>query len=108
MVGVDALQLQREVSAFRGVLIVEDDEATADIGEDGSADFQKIEVVPAEWAVTSEVLHVEQQGELGVAAAQPGRVAGGDVPQLLVVGEAGESVAGCAFANDGESVGDGE
>ncbi len=69
-VGCDALQQEGEVAAFGGVLIVEDDEPAADVGEDGPADVKEVEVVAAKGAVTAEVLHVEQQGELGVAAAQ--------------------------------------
>ncbi len=83
---------------------MEDNQAAANVGEDGPADFQEVEVVPTEGAVTAEVLHVEQQGELGVAAAQVGGGAGGDVPQRLVAGEAGEGGAGCALADDGEGV----
>ncbi len=108
MGGCDALQLQGEFAAFGGVLIVEDDEAAADIGEYGPADFQEVEVVPTEGTVTAEVLHVEQQGELGVATAQGGGGARGDVPQRLVTGEAGEGATGCPLADDGESVREGE
>ncbi len=84
----DALQLQGEFAAFGGVLIVEDDEAAADVGENGPADFQKVEVVSTEGTVTAEVLHVEQKGELGVATTQRGGGAGRDVPQLFVTWEA--------------------
>ncbi len=68
--GGDALQLQGEFAASWGVLIVEDDETAADVGEDGAADVEEVEVVAAEGAVAAEVLHVEQKGELGVATAQ--------------------------------------
>ncbi len=100
--------MQGEFAASFGVFIVEDDETAANIGEDGPADIQKVEVVSTEGAVTAEVLHVEQQGELGVATAQIGGAAGGDVPQLLVVGEAGDGATGCTLADDGEGVWDGE
>ncbi len=107
-IGCDALQLQREFAAFGSVLIVEDDKAAADVGEDGPADVKEIEMVSTEGTVTAEVLHVEQQSKLGVAAAQPGGVAGGDVPQRLVAGEVGAGATGCTLADDGEGVWKGE
>ncbi len=63
-------ELEGEFAASFGVLIVEDNEAAADVGEDGAADVEEVEVVAAEGAVAAEVLHVEQKGELGVATAQ--------------------------------------
>ncbi len=69
-VGCDALQPEGEFAASMGVAIVKDNEAAADVGEKYTTDVEEVEVVAAEWAVTAEVLHVEQQGELGVAAAK--------------------------------------
>jgi len=92
-------EVQGEDLILLGGLVVDEDEATAEGWEDGGADFEEVSGVLTEWAVAAEVLHVEHQHELGVAAGDAVRPSVGEVPDFFAVGETAGGAA-CAAIVD--------
>jgi len=74
---------------------VYDDESAAEAWEDCGADFEEISAFWFKGAVKAEVLHVEHQHELGVAAGDAAWLSVGEVPEFFAVGE---TACGAALA----------